>query len=229
MNDTYITLLKEMLLKSLKILFGFFLVALGTVLLLHSDLGLNPWGVLHHGISIRTPLTFGQASQIVGFSAVLLCSCFKIIPGIGTIFNMIFFGLFIDILNQSGLFFIPQNIKHKLLMLALGILATAIGTYLYMRENLGAGPRDGLMLLLCKKLKFKAGTIRSGIEMTVISLGYALGGKVGIGSLIIALTLGPTLNRIFSVFNYDVKKNHQENVVETFSRFKNIKAINSNE
>ncbi|NLM43190.1 MAG: hypothetical protein GX201_04135 [Clostridiales bacterium] len=222
MKDLYIAFIKELVYKSLRILFGLFISALGTVLLINADLGLNPWNVLNQGISLNTSLTFGQAAQTVGLCIVLCCSFFKTVPGVGTLLNMFFIGFFVDILNQLSLFSVPQNMIYKLLMLACGIIAFALGTCFYIRENLGAGPRDTLMVVLCKRTRFKAGTIKVGIELIVIFIGYLLGGKVGVGSLIIALTVGPVLNKVFSIFNYDVKKNHQENIIETFNRFKSI-------
>lgn len=222
MIDGYMDLIKELLHKSIKIAFGLFIIAIGTVLSLKSELGLNPWNVLNQGVSMNTHLTFGQAAQIIGLCIVVLCCFFKIIPGYGTILNMLLFGYFVDIINLLDIFPIPSNYAYKLLMLAFSIIFYALGTCLYMMENLGAGPRDGLMVVLCKRMRFKAGTVKVGIEIIVITIGYLLGGKVGIGSLIMALSVGPVLNVMFSLFDYDVKKNKQENIFETINRFRSI-------
>lgn len=208
--------------RSIRLIVGLFFAAIGNVLMLHADLGLNPWGVLHQGISLNTPLTFGQANQIIGLLIVIFCIFFKIIPGLGTILNMFFLGAFIDILNQTKLFITPKYFIIKLLILLLGVVFISLGTCLYMRESLGAGPRDGLMVVFSKKMKVKAGYVRIFIELFALILGYILGGKVGIGTLVFALILGFTLNKVFYIFQYDPREKHHENIAETINKIKNI-------
>lgn len=214
MNNT--TYLKVYFWKILRGLFGCLLIALGTVLMLYADLGLNPWGILHQGISIQTPLTFGQASQALGFSIIIFCLFFKVVPGIGTVMNMYFVGKFIDILKDIPLFVIPRSLILKLIMLILGLILMAFGMFFYIKENLGAGPKDGLMILINKKTNLDIGVVRTIMEVTAVLLGYMMGGRFGIGTIIVALALGPTLRYIFKKFNYNTKEEVHENIIETF-------------
>ena len=96
---------------------GFFLVALGSVLFLYSDMGLNPWGVLHQGISIQTGMTLGQATQAFGLLLIAISSAFKVVPGLATILNMIFIGLFTDVIIDLGLISTPDSIILKYVLL----------------------------------------------------------------------------------------------------------------
>lgn len=211
-----ITYLKVYFWKIVRELFGYLLVAVGTVLMLYSDLGLNPWGILHQGISIQTPLTFGQASQALGFTIIIFCLFYKVVPGVGTIMNMYFVGKFIDMIKDIPLFVIPKSLILRLIMLFLGLVLMAFGMFFYLRENLGAGPKDGLMILLNKKTNLDIGMVRTLMELTAVFLGYIMGGKFGIGTIIVALALGPILRYIFKRFNYNTKEEVHENILETF-------------
>ena len=116
---------------------GFFLVALGSVMFLYSDMGLNPWGVLHQGISIQTGVTLGQATQAFGLLLIAISSIFKIVPGLATILNMIFIGLFTDVIINLQLISTPDSIILKYALLLLGTVAFAYGMYFYLTQHLG--------------------------------------------------------------------------------------------
>lgn len=194
------------------------MISSGNVLMLSADLGLSAWGILHHGISIRTPLSFGQASQLIGLLIIAICYIFGITPGIGTIFNMYFVGIFTDLLKDMHIFKTPDLVFIKFVYLIISIILMDIGILLYIRENIGAGPKDGFMLLLTKRFSLDVGLARTFMELTAFSIGYILGGKFGPGTIIAALSLGPILKILLKTFNYDPQEAEHEDLVLTFKR-----------
>jgi len=159
--------------------------------MLKSNLGMGPWSVFHVGITNHLPLTLGRVSQIVGLIVILFSLFFKIYPGIGTVFNMFLIGFFIDLVNP----YVPSMNNHlsQITMLACGIILIGIGSGLYINANLGAGLRDGLMLELSRKTGRSIRLIRNSIEITVLIIGFFLGGPVGVGTVAFALTIGPSV------------------------------------
>ncbi|WP_350343390.1 membrane protein [Proteinivorax tanatarense] len=175
---------KQTLPKMPKLFFGYFLCALGISMMYQArSLGLGPWDVLHTGVMNHTPLSFGQTSQLTGFVLILLSFFLGIYPGIGTVFNMVFVGIFIDVINNSSVLFSPQTFVGKLIMLEMGVWVLSIGIYFYLKSGLGAGPRDGLMLGLVKKLKLPISLIKTSNEVTAVLIGAILGGSVGVGTI----------------------------------------------
>lgn len=219
--------LKELIIKIIKSIIGYIIISFGNVLMIYADLGLNSWGILHQGISMQTPLTFGQALQALGITIIVICFLFGLYPGLGTILNMYFVGLFTDTFKNSSIFVIPDSIFLKFIMLLVAILAIDIGMFIYLREAIGAGPKDGLMLLLTKKTRFNIGLVRTCMELTAIFIGFMLGGKFGIGTIIAAVSLGPGLKFLFKTFKYDPKKVEHESLFDTLKRLKASKTDTS--
>jgi len=172
----------------IQLIIGLFVFAVGIVSMLKSNLGMGPWSVFHVGITNHLPLTLGRVSQIVGLIVILFSLFFRIYPGIGTVLNMIVIGFFIDLINP----YVPSmyNYFSQITMLALGIILIGIGSGLYINANLGAGPRDGLMLGLSKKTGKSIRLIRNSMEITVLITGFFLGGPVGVGTVAFALAIG---------------------------------------
>lgn len=210
----------KLLLKMPILFFGFLLFGVAINLALYSNLGMSPWDVFHMGIVNHSSLTLGHTSQIVGFAVIMLSIFLGVIPGIGSILNMIFIGVFIDLINNTGLFSTPTNIVTKLLMLISSIIIMAIATYFYLKVELGAGPRDGLMEGLIIKLNKPVWFIRGCIEIIALLIGYLLGGPVGIGTLILALAIGPCVELIFKIGNYDSKKAKHMTFIDLYKSFK---------
>lgn len=214
----------KLLLKMPSLFFGFFLFAVAMLLALYSKLGMSPWDVFHMGIVNHSILSLGQTSQIVGFCVIMLSIFLGVIPGIGSIFNMIFIGIFVDLINNIGIFKTPESILGKILMLILAIIIMGIATYFYLQVELGAGPRDGLMEGLVRKLNKPVWLIRGSIEITVLIIGFFLGGPVGIGTLLLAVAIGPSVQFAFKIGKYDSKKAKHMNLVDLY---KNIKGLNN--
>jgi uncharacterized membrane protein YczE len=175
----------------IQIMGGLFVFAAGIVFILKSDLGMGPWDVFHVGVTNYLPLTLGRINQVVGL-IIIVVSCFlSIYPGVGTVLNMVFIGLFIDIINP----YIPfmDGIVFQILFLAAGITLMGTGSGLYINANLGAGPRDSLMLGLSKRTGKSVRLVRNSMELTVLIIGFFLGGPVGLGTVAFALTIGPSV------------------------------------
>jgi uncharacterized membrane protein YczE len=189
-----------------KLFLGLFLYALGIVLTINANLGLAPWEVFHQGLSNNIGITMGQASIYVGIVFVILDSLFGERLGWGTLFNMIFIGAFLDILMLNHLVPVFQSIVPRFIMMLLGMFTIGIASYFYISAGLGSGPRDGLMIALTKRTSKSVRFLRNCIEFTVLVIGYILGGSVGIGTVIMALTAGYFVQFAFKIFKFNVKE-----------------------
>lgn len=210
----------NLFLRYVKLMIGLFICAVGQNLFLYCDLGMNPWNVFHQGLSLHLPITLGQASQTVGLIIITICMFFKIFPGIATILNMYFIGFFVDMLINSNIMSTPETMIGKVIMCVSGVVVLSLGMFLYMSQELGAGPRDGLMLALTQRTRFKVGTIRNFMEITVLIVGILLGGKFGAGTIIASFLAGPALQTIFKIFKSNPKELKQENLIEVYNKLK---------
>jgi uncharacterized membrane protein YczE len=181
------------------LLAGLVFFAFGIVLLLESRLGLSPWDVLSQGIARHTPLSFGDANIAVALVVLVVAWRLGARVGPGTIANAILIGLFLNVL--LGLPFV-RRLGHEPLAvrvaeLVFGILVIGGASALYIGAALGAGPRDSLMLVVSRRTSVRVGVVRAAIESTVTVAGFALGGKVGIGTLAFAFGIGPAVEASF--------------------------------
>ncbi|MFI8687782.1 YitT family protein [Rossellomorea sp. NPDC077527] len=153
------------------------------------DLGIGPWDVFHYGLFKQLGMTIGTWSIIVGFIILFVTGVgTKSFPKAGAFINMLLIGIFIDIFN-----FVlpdPHTLIAQAVVFAIGIVVIGYGIGLYVSADLGAGPRDSLMLLVVEKTGWKIQWVRNGMEILVFFFGWLLGGPVGIGTVIIALGLG---------------------------------------
>lgn len=172
---------------------------------LYSNLGMSPWGVFQFGLAEMLPLTFGQVSQVVGLAVLVLGWALGFPPGLGTVANMYLVGLFIDLVMAWNLLPQPTELVPQIAMLLLGVVVIGIASLLYLRAQLGAGPRDGLMVGLVTKLDRPVSQIRMAIEVTVLVMGFSLGGPVGIGTILNALLTGPVIQRVFKLGGFNPK------------------------
>ncbi|SMP65708.1 YczE/YyaS/YitT family protein [Anoxynatronum buryatiense] len=134
-----------------KLIIGLFLAALGTVMMIHANIGLFPWGILNAGLANVTGISFGVWSQIIGLFIIVMMTLFKFYPGIGTIFDMFFVGFFIDLLELMAVVPTPSGLVSQVGFSMAGLFVLSYGVSLYMSCGLGASPRDGLMLTLLNR------------------------------------------------------------------------------
>lgn len=182
---------KERILRWSFFVFGLMILALGAALTVEGKLlGIGPWDVFHYGLSLKLGLTIGSWSIIIGF---LLLTTFSIltkqIPRIGAFLNMLLLGLFIDFF----IWLLPStdSLVDAVLFFILGVVLIGYGIGLYVSADLGSGPRDSIMIMIVDKTGWSIQWVRNGMEVLVLLLGWALGGPVGIGTVIIAFFLGP--------------------------------------
>ena len=189
---------------------GLFLFAFGVVLNLRSGLGLGPWDVLHQGISLRTPFSFGEASQIVGALVIAVGLALRVRPGLGTLLNMVLIGFFVDRILTSGAIpdIEPYGLPAQLAVDVVGVLIVGLGSGLYIRANLGAGPRDGLMLGLHRLTGWRVAVTRGALELCAAATGHALGGSLGVGTLIFAIGIGPAVELGLYAFQLSGIRDH---------------------
>ncbi|QSX05496.1 hypothetical protein JYG23_12560 [Sedimentibacter sp. zth1] len=204
----------------IKLMIGLFICSIGINLFLYCNLGMNPWNVFNQGLSIHLPITLGQASQIVGILIITICIFFKIYPGFATILNMFFIGFFIDIISNLNIISVPQTLVGKIAMCLGGLLVLSLGMFVYITQELGAGPRDGLILAITQRTRFNIGIVKNAIEITVVIVGVLLGGKFGIGTIIASLLGGPVLQTIFKIFKVNPKELKQETIIDVCNKLK---------
>lgn len=173
------------------LIFGLFLFGLGETLLLASGAGVSPWTVLAEGISIYSSYSVGWSTFWMSLAVLLLWIPLKQKPGIGTILNVIIIALVFD--YTLPYLPHPENYGFKVLQVIIGVLITGLGSGFYLISNLGPGPRDGLMTGVQRITGKPIALVRSTIEVIVVFFGWKLGGTVGLGTIIFALGIGPTV------------------------------------
>ena len=168
---------------------GLFLFGLGEAIIIGSGSGVSPWTVLAQGISSKTNLSVGMATFLISIFILIFWIPLKQIPGIGTVLNAIIIASAIDL--TLGFIPKPELIYLKILQASFGILIVGIGSGIYLASNLGPGPRDGLMIGLQQKTNTSIPLIRTIIEIAAVTLGWFLGGIVGIGTILFVFGIGP--------------------------------------
>ncbi len=170
---------------------GLGIFGLGEGLLIVSYTGASPWSVLAQGISLNVGFSIGVVTFFVSIFALFLWTFLDQKPGIGTILNIIIIAVMIDL--SIAFFETPQNFIGQLVMAIVAVLLVGLGSGIYLIANLGPGPRDGLMTGLQKKTNLPIAVVRGFLEITVVSIGWYLGGTVGIGTLLFAFGIGPAV------------------------------------
>jgi uncharacterized protein len=178
---------------------GLFLFGLAIVLMLESRLGLPPWDVLHQGIARHTPMTLGVASIAVGVVILAVAWIAGQPPGLGTVANAVVIGAAIDLLRAIDAVdrLSEAGLPARVAMLAAGVVLFGVGSAFYIGAGFGAGPRDSLMIALSRRTGRRIGLVRATMEITVLVIGIALGGVAGVGTLTLALLVGPVVELAF--------------------------------
>jgi uncharacterized membrane protein YczE len=181
---------------------GIMVLSYGVVLTIVANLGVSPWDVFHIGLANVTPISTGMAVIITGGVIVaIVCYYLKSLPQIGTLINMLFIGIFIDIFLRLPITPVVNGIFEQFLVLILGTFLFGFGAGLYISSKIGAGPRDGLVLLLHVKKGWSISIVRTIMELSALIVGVILGGPIGIGTIIISFAIGPIME--FSIKFWD--------------------------
>jgi uncharacterized protein len=171
--------------------FGLTLFGLGEGLLIVSTSGASPWSVLAQGIFLNVGFSIGLITVLISIAVLFLWYPLKQKPGIGTILNALIIGLMIDVCIRYVP--TPENYTSQVLLGVIAVATVGLGGGIYLVANLGAGPRDGLMIGLQKKTNLPIALVRAVLEISVMSVGWYLGGTVGVGTLVFAFGIGPSV------------------------------------
>jgi len=177
---------------------GLLLYGLAIALIVRADLGLDPWNVLSQGLSDRLGLSFGLTVNLIGLAVLLLWIPLRQRPGLGTVANVIVIGVVANVV----LGWVPAGMGWpvRAAMLVSGIVITGVASGAYIGAGLGPGPRDGLMTGLVRLTGWPVKWVRTVIEVAVVAIGGLLGGSVGVGTLVFAVTIGPLVHVFLPIF-----------------------------
>ena len=178
---------------------GLVVVGAAIVAMLESRLGLPPWDVLHQGISRHTPMSLGVASIAVGLVMLAVAWAAGQRPGLGTLANAIVIGVTVDALSSLHAVerFSRASLPPRIGLLVAGVVLFGVGSAFYIGAGMGAGPRDSLMIALSRRTGRRIGIVRGAMEVTVLAAGLLLGGTAGLGTVVLAVLVGPVVEACF--------------------------------
>lgn len=209
-----------MLKRIFKLMFGLGLFSIGIIMTVKAQIGYAPWDTFHYGLSNVLGLSYGLMTIIVGGATVGLAVILGERIGIGTLLNMTLIGVLCDLLLNYNIIRTPNQLWLQIAMLLAGLMIMSFASYFYISSGLGAGPRDSLMVALTKRLKLPVGVCRNIIELSVLVIGWRLGGTVGIGTILSALLMGVFVQGVFKLLKFDARKVKQltiQDMRESFS------------
>ena len=177
---------------------GLSLYGVSMGMMVRSQLGLDPWDVFHYGIAQHLPVSFGTVTIIVGVAVLLLWVPLRQWPGLGTIANVVVIGLATD--ATLALLDTPASLVVRVVLLVGGIVLNGLAGALYIGSQFGPGPRDGLMTGLVRRTGRSFRLVRTTIELTVLVVGWLLGGVVGLGTVLYAVLIGPVVQVFLPIF-----------------------------
>ncbi|MFD3506154.1 YitT family protein [Nocardia sp. NPDC058666] len=168
---------------------GLWLYGTSMAVMIRAGLGLDPWDVFHQGVTEHVPLSFGVVTALTGIVVLLAWIPLRQRPGLGTISNVVVIAIAVD----AALWLIPavDGMWWRVLAMGAAVVVNAAATVLYIGAGMGPGPRDGLMTGLVARTGWPVWSVRTGIEVAVLTTGWLLGGSVGIGTLVYAFGIGP--------------------------------------
>ena len=202
--------------RTIRLVFGLFLYGLGSFLTIQANIGLAPWEAFSMGLHYLTGLSYGNVVLLSGLAIVGLDLLYKEKIGFGTILNALLIGTFVDVIAWFEVIPQMQDFWTGVPMLILGLFVICLGSYFYIGAGLGCGPRDALMVALCKRMsRAPVGLIRSGLEGSVLLIGWLLGAKVGLGTVISVFGIGFMIQFTFKLLHCDIKAVVHENILET--------------
>lgn len=214
--------MRVIFMRLVSLLTGLFLYSLGIVITMKANLGFAPWEVFHWGIGAAIGMTIGNVSILTG---LLICVVVVLMGeklGLGTVLNMILIGVFIDLILWLNVIPKISGLFWGIIVMVIGLFTISFGSYFYISSGFGAGPRDSLMVGIKRKTKLNVGLCRGIIETSVVLSGWALGGHVGIGTVIAAFGIGLCIQIVFNIMKFEATSVRHETLDVTY---KSIKAL----
>lgn len=196
------------LVRFIKLNFGLFLFGLGIVFTISANIGYSPWDILSAGLAKLLGISFGQSSILQGIVYVLIVWLGKEAIGLGTLFNMVCIGMYVDLIRGAGIIVPGESYVMRYLFFFIGLVIVCFASYEYISSGFGAGPRDALMVLITRRTPLSVGVSRTVLESTAAVVGFLLGGPLGIGTLLAAVCTGFIMEIVFKIFKFkptDVK------------------------
>ncbi|MFE2656700.1 YitT family protein [Brevibacterium sp. NPDC059310] len=186
-----------------QLLVGLYLYGASMAMVVVAGLGMIPWDVLHSGILRHVPLTFGTIITITSVLVLLAWIPLRQMPGLGTVLNALLIGPALDV----TLLFLPrpEDLGWRIVLLVSGVVLNGVASAMYIGSQFGPGPRDGLMTGLSRVTGRSIRLVRTLIEVTVVAVGWALGGVIGIGTALYALSIGPITQALLPVFTVELR------------------------
>ena len=196
---------------------GQLLCAVSIVFMLQANIGTSPWNVLKQGLSSASGMSFGAIDVFLNVVIILTAVLLGERIGFGSLFCVFLPGPVIDFILRRELIPLQSTLPGGLLFLGIGMELMELSTWIYMREELGEGPRDALMVALSRKTGKSAGFCRVFLDGAVVTLGWLLGGQVGIGTIASMFGIGTCIGLTFRAAGIDPKKLHQEDLAKTLA------------
>ena len=200
----------------IRLIFGLFLYALGIVMTINANIGYAPWDVFHVGLANSVGLSIGVASILTGVVIVFISWLLGEKLGLGTILNMLLIGVFLDIIMTLKVIPKLDHVVLGTLMMIGGLFVIALASYFYIGASFGAGPRDSLMVALTRKTGLSVGICRGSIELLAVVIGWRMGGKLGLGTILSALAIGFCVQMTFKWLKFDATSVKHETLDKTF-------------
>ena len=212
LNTTRKEIIRNMILAS----FGLFVFAVGVYLTIQANIGVAPWDVLNQGLTKRTGFLYGNVMIMVSLTVILLDVLMKEPIGMGMLLDTLVVGKTVDLMNYLNLVKPRQTLWGGVLLLIAGISLLAIGMRIYMALGLGCGPRDTFLVALCKRFpKLSIGALNVIMWATVTVIGWFLGGQVGLGTIVSVVAMGPVLNTLCKLTNFNAADVVHQNLLKT--------------
>ena len=207
------------------LVFGVFLMALGSFLIVQANIGLSPWTAFGMGFVYLTGASLGSMMIATSIMLVLIDIALREKIGFGTLINSVMIGTFMDCIARTGLIPLMHNFWLGVPALLLGLFLMCLGSFFYIKIGLGCGPRDALMVALCKRCpRTPVGVIRSSLEGTALFVGWLLGAKIGIGTIISVFGIGIMIQMTFKALRFDVKSVRHENIMDTLHHIQSMRS-----
>ena len=212
------------LVRLFRLALGLVLFAFGIVFTLKANIGYSPWEILHSGITRQTGVSIGMVSVIVGTLIGIAVWTKGEKFGLGSILNMVVIGILVDLILASDLIPLSHSLGGGALLMLIGLYIIALGSYYYIDAGFGAGPRDGLMLLLTRVTKLPIGLVRGSIEFAAAFLGWLMGGMVGLGTIIAVVGSGFCVQTTFKLLRFNTERVQHETLQETFRHLQALRS-----
>jgi uncharacterized membrane protein YczE len=203
-------------LRLLQLVLGLFLFAAGIVLCINANIGYAPWDVLNAGLVLTIGVSFGFANIITALAILVAVVILKEKFGLGTILNVILVGVYMDFILYLNIIPTAANYFSGILMMIAGIFVLAFASYFYISSAFSTGPRDSLMVAINRRTPLPVGVCRAITEICAVGAGWLLGGKVGVGTVVYAVFIGPCIQVVFNLLKFDAAKIKHETLAQTY-------------